>query len=171
MLQALIEAKVPRSTVALIADPEAVAGAWTAGAGNEATLTVGGKTDDRHGPPLILTGTVRRLSDGNYVNQGPMFHGTPVAMGRTAVFVVGDIEIVLTEHRVQPYDTQALRCLGIEPAERLLIGLKSAVHFRADYGPLARCIFEVDTPGVHHPDVTRYDYRHLRRPIWPLDMA
>ena len=56
-------------------------------------------------------------------------------------------------------------------SERLLIGLKSAVHFRADYGPLARRIFEVDTPGVHHPDVTRYEYRHLRRPIWPLDMV
>ena len=81
------------------------------------------------------------------------------------------IEIVLTEHRVQPYDTQALRFLGIESADRLLIGLESAVHFRADYGPLAQRIFEVDTPGVHHPDVTQYDYCHLRRPIWPLDMA
>ena len=81
------------------------------------------------------------------------------------------VEIVLTEQRVQPYDAQALRCLDIEPADRLLVGLKSAVHFRADYGPLARRIFEIDTPGVHHPDVTRYEYRHLQRPIWPLDMA
>ena len=169
MLQALIEAQAPRSTVAIIADPEAVAGAWAAGSGHEATLTVGGKTDDRHGPPLTLTGTVRLLSDGNYVNAGPMGTGLPVAMGRTAVFVVGDVEIVLTERRVQPYDTQALRSLGIEPADRLIIGLKSAVHFRADYGPLARRIFEVDTPGIHNPDVTTYAYRHLRRPIWPLD--
>lgn len=171
MLQALIEPGAPRSTVALIADPEAVEGAWAAGPGNETTLTIGGKTDNRHGPPLTLTGTVRRLSDGNYVNEGPMFHGTPVAMGRAAVFVVGNVEIVLAEHAVQPYDMQALRVLGIEPADMTLIGLKSAVHFRADYGPLARRIFEVDTPGVHHPDVTQYDYRHLRRPIWPLDMA
>lgn len=170
MLQALIEAHVPRSTVAIIADPEAVAGAWNAGTGNQATLTIGGKTDDRHGAPLTLTGTVALLSDGNYVNEGPMFTGLPVAMGRTAVFVVGEVEIVLTERRVQPYDAQALRSLGIEPTERLLIGLKSAVHFRAHYGPLAKRIFDLDTPGIHNPDVARYEYHNLRHPIWPLDI-
>jgi len=171
MLQALIEAQAPRTAVAVIADPEAVAAAWDAGEGNEATLTIGGKTDDRHGAPLTLTGTVRLLSDGNYINEGPMFTGLHVAMGRTAVFVVGEVEIVLTERRVQPWDAQALRSVGIEPAERLIIGLKSAVHFRAHYGPLARRIFEIDTPGIHNPDVTQYDFRRLRRPMWPLDPA
>ena len=169
MLQALIAAGAPRSTVAVIADPEAVAAACEAGAGHTVTLTVGGKTDDRHGAPLTLTGTVRQLADGNYVNEGPMFTGGRAAMGRTVVFVVGDIEIIMTERRVQPYDTQALRSLGIEPSERLLIGLKSAVHFRAAYGPLAKRIFDLATPGIHNPDVTQYDYRHLRHPIWPLD--
>jgi microcystin degradation protein MlrC len=170
MLRALVEAQVPGSTVAIIADPQAVAEAWAAGVNREVTLTVGGKTDDRHGPPLTLTGTVRLLSEGNYVNQGPMFRGMPVAMGRTAVFVVGEVEVILTERRVQPWDAQALRSLGIEPAERRLIGLKSAVHFRADYGSLARRIFELDTPGIHNPNVTLYDYRQIRRPMWPLDM-
>ncbi|MCE5237389.1 M81 family metallopeptidase [bacterium] len=170
MLQALIEAQAPNSTVAIIVDPESVAAAWDAGEGREITLNVGGKTDDRHGQPLTLTGTVRLLSEGNYVNEGPMTRGLPVAMGRTAVFVVGGVEIVLTERRIQPYDTQALRCLGIEPAERLLIGLKSAVHFRAAFGPLARRILEVDTPGVHNPDVTQYTFSKLGRPMWPLDL-
>ena len=170
MLQALIEAQAPNSTVAIIVDPESVAAAWDAGEGQEITLNVGGKTDDRHGQPLTLTGTVRLLSEGNYVNEGPMSRGLPVAMGRTAVFVVGGVEIVLTERRIQPYDTQALRCLGIEPAERLLIGLKSAVHFRAAFGPLARRIFEVDTPGVHNPDVTQYTFHRLGRPMWPLNL-
>ncbi len=55
MLQAIIEADVPRSTVAIIVDPEAVADAVDAGVRSEVTLEVGGKTDDRHGPPLELT--------------------------------------------------------------------------------------------------------------------
>ena len=170
MLEALVRARAPLSTVAIMADPEAVAGAWDAGEGSEVTLTIGGKTDDRHGAPLTLSGTVRRLCDGNYVNAGPMFTGLPVAMGRTAVFAVGGVEVILTERRVQPYDAQALRSLGIEPANRLIIGLKSAVHFRADFGPLARRVFEIDTPGIHNPDVTQYEYHHLRHPIWPLDI-
>lgn len=169
MLQALVEAQLPRSTVAIIADPAAVAEAIAAGEGGTVTLSVGGKTDDRHGPPLTLTGNVRLISDGRYVNRGPMFTGLAADMGRTVVFVVGEVEVILTEKRVQPWDAEALRSVGIEPRDRLLIGLKSAVHFRADYQALAKRIFEVDTPGIHNPDVTQYHYRRLRRPIWPLD--
>ncbi|MBD3292912.1 MAG: microcystin degradation protein MlrC, partial [Armatimonadia bacterium] len=169
MLQALVEANVPGSTVAIIVDPEAVAQAIEAGVGNEVALQVGGKTDDRHGPTLTLTGYVRLISDGLYANRGPMYTGVVSAMGRAVVFVVGEVEIVLTEQRIQPYDCQALRSVGIEPRDRLLIGLKSAVHFRADYGPIASAIFETDTPGVHNPDVTLYQFKRVRRPIWPLD--
>ncbi len=169
MLEALIEAEAPRATVAIIADPEAVAEAIAAGVGSQVTLQVGGKTDNRHGRPLDLTGYVKLISDGNYLTRGPMMTGLSVAMGRSVVFVVGEVEIVLTEQRIQPFDMEALRSLGIEPTQRLLIGLKSAVHFRADYGDIAAEIFEIDTPGVHNPDVTRYDYKRLRRPMWPLD--
>jgi microcystin degradation protein MlrC len=169
MLQALVEADIPGSTVAIIVDPESVARAVEVGVGNEVMLQVGGKTDDRHGPPLTLTGYVRLISDGRYENRGPMYTGVRVNMGRTVVFVVGNVEIVLTEQRIQPYDCEALRSVGIDPCDRLLIGLKSAVHFRADFGPIASAIFEVDTPGVHNPDVTLLDFTKLRRPIWPLD--
>ncbi|MCE2394787.1 MlrC C-terminal domain-containing protein, partial [Candidatus Poribacteria bacterium] len=48
--------------------------------------------------------------------------------------------------------------------------LKSAVHFRADYTPIAHEILEVDTPGVHSPDLFSYDYQKVRRPIYPLDV-
>ncbi|MHB8995479.1 MAG: M81 family metallopeptidase [Armatimonadota bacterium] len=169
MLQALVEAQPGPSTVAVIADPEAVAEAVAAGIGSEATITIGGKTDNRHGAPLTLTGEVKVISDGRYVNKGPMFTGLAADMGRTVVFVVGVVEIILTEKRVQPFDAQVLRSVGIEPRDRLLIGLKSAVHFRADYQPLAKRIFETDTPGIHNPDVTQYDFRRVRHPIWPLD--
>jgi len=169
MLEALISAQAPRATVAIMVDPEAVGQAIAAGVGKQVSLTVGGKTDDRHGAPLTVTGYVRLISDGNYRNQGPMMTGLSVAMGRTVVFVVGDVEILLTEQAVQPYDMQVLRSVGIEPTRRLIIGLKSSVHFRADYQEMATRIFEVDTPGVHNPDVTQYTYRRLRRPMWPLD--
>jgi len=169
MLEALIKADAPRSTVAIIADPEAVEGAFAAGVGSEVTITVGGKTDDRHGKPLELTGYVRLLSDGLYKNKGSMMTGMAVGMGRTAVFVVGGVEVILTSNRIQPFDMQALRCVGIEPTDRLLIGLKSAVHYRADFQPIARAIFEVDTPGVHRPVLTELEFKRVRRPIWPLE--
>ena len=98
-----------------------------------------------------------------------MMTGLTINMGLTAVFVVNHVEIILTENRIQPFDAEALRCLGIESRKRLLIGLKSAVHYRAGYQDLAKKIFEVDTPGVTTPDLTKYPYRRVRRPIFPLD--
>jgi microcystin degradation protein MlrC len=90
-------------------------------------------------------------------------------MGRTAVVKVGGVEIILTEQRVQPIDAEVLRSVGIEPTDRKLIALKSAVHFRADYTPIAHEILDTDTPGVHNPNLFTYAYQNVRRPIYPLD--
>jgi microcystin degradation protein MlrC len=169
MLKELVEAGVPSAVVAVIVDPEAVRAAQQAGIGHTATLVVGGKTDRRHGDPLTLTGEIRWVGEKEYVNKGAMMTGMTVKMGLTAVFVVNNVEIILTEKHFQPFDAEALRCLNIEPRDRLLIGLKSSVHFRADYQDLATKIFEVDTPGITSPDLMQYTYRHVRRPIYPLD--
>jgi microcystin degradation protein MlrC len=169
ILRQLLEAEVTDAVVAVIADPGAVAEAVAAGVGNRVTLNLGGKTDDRHGAPVRLTAHVRLLSDGEFVARGPMGGGARVQMGRTAVLVAGAVEIVVTERRIQPYDTALLRSVGIEPTLRRLIALKSAVHFRGTYQGIAERIFEADTPGVHRPDFGNYDYRHVRRPIYPLD--
>lgn len=169
MLAELVQANVPSAVVAIIVDPQAVAQAHQAGAGHQATLVIGGKTDARHGPPLTLTGKVRWVGEKDYVNKGPMMTGMRVCMGRAAVFVVNHVEIILTENSFQPFDCEALRCLGIEPRERLLIGLKSSVHFRADYQALAAKIFDLDTPGINSPNLFRCPFRRLRRPIYPLD--
>ena len=169
ILRALIEADFEGAVVAVIADPESVEQAIAAGVGREVDLQVGGKTIALHGAPVAVRGYVKALADGRFVLRGPMGRGKSGSMGRTAVVVVGGIEIVLTEERVQPFDAEVLRCVGITPEQCKLIALKSAVHFRADYTPIAHEILEVDTPGVHSPNLFSYDYKKLRRPIFPLD--
>ena len=81
----------------------------------------------------------------------------------------GGVEVVLAERRIQLLDAEMLRVVGISPERRRLLVVKSAVHFRADLGQLAKHIFDGDTPGVHRPDFGNFDYRRLRRPIYPLD--
>ena len=169
ILQKFIKADVQDAVIAVIADPESVAQAVEAGVGNRIQLNVGGKTDTQHGAPVALIGYVKTLSDGKFILKGPMGRGTVGNMGRTAVIQVGGVEIILTERRIQPYDAEVLRSVGIEPQTRKLIALKSAVHFRADYTPIAHQILDVDTPGVHSPNLFNYDYQKLRRPIYPLD--
>ena len=171
ILQKFIEADVQDAVIAVIADPESVAQAVEAGVGNRVQLNVGGKTDTQHGDPVALTGYVKVLSDGKFILKGPMGRGTIGQMGTTAVIQVGGVEVILTEKRIQPYDAEVLRSVGIEPLSRKLIALKSAVHFRADYTPIAHQILEVDTPGVHSPNLFNYSYQKLRHPIYPLDSA
>lgn len=169
ILRAFIEAGVQDVVFAIIADPESVNLAIEAGVGNTVSLQVGGKTDPRHGKPVALDGYVKLISDGNFVHKGPMSRGIKSGMGKTVIIVNDGIEIILTETRTQPYDAEVLRSVGIEPRDRKIIVIKSAVHFRADFTPLAHEILDIDTPGVHSPNLLSYDYKNIRRPIYPLD--
>ena len=98
-----------------------------------------------------------------------MFQGVEDHLGPTATLVIGVIEVVVSSQRRQCLDMEMLRIAGIEPSQRRLLVVKSAVHFRADFGPIAAHIFDADTPGIHRPDFSVFDYQRLRRPIYPLD--
>jgi microcystin degradation protein MlrC len=139
------------------------------GPGGEFETELGGKTDDLHGPPLRVRARVRLLSDGEYVHKGPMSRGLRGKMGKTAVLEIGGIQVLVTERRFQPLDPEVFRCVGIEPLEQAVVAVKSAVHFRAAYEPLAAEIIEVDGPGLSSANLNRFGFKHLRRPIYPLD--
>ena len=171
VLRALLEADMQETVVAVIADPISVAQAINAGVGNHVMLNIGGKTDTLHGEPVAVKAYVKIISDGTYVNKGPMGKGAIDNLGKTAVVKIRGVEVIITEQRTQPFDAEVLRSVGIEPRDYKLIVLKSAVHFRADYAPFAYDILEVDTPGVHSPNLFNFNYQHIRRPIYPLDPA
>ncbi|HUG91776.1 MAG TPA: M81 family metallopeptidase [Planctomycetaceae bacterium] len=168
-LRALIEARCEGAVVGVLYDPETVEQAHRAGVGATFEARIGGKTDDRHGPPIETPAYVRTLSDGRFTYHGPMRQGLAGDFGRMAVLVAGGVEVVLASRRMQLLDSEMLRIVGITPERRRLIVVKSAVHFRADIGTLATRIFDLDTPGVHRPDFANFTFRKLRRPIYPLD--
>jgi microcystin degradation protein MlrC len=164
-----MEAGASRTVVAVIKDPEAVSKAIQGGVGNQVAMKIGGKTDKLHGDPLEVTGYVRVISDGIFRHHGPMTAGMKMRMGRTVVLDVEGIEVILTELRMQPMDLQLYRSIGIEPTERQIIAVKSSVHYRAAHTPIAKKIIEVDTPGITGPNLKRYQFKNVRRPIFPLD--
>ena len=71
--------------------------------------------------------------------------------------------------RVQPVDVEVPRSVGIDPSYRKIVVIKSAVHYRASYEPIAAEIIEVDGPGLSSPNLSRFTFRHIRRPIFPID--
>jgi microcystin degradation protein MlrC len=160
-----------RGAVATLADPEAVASAERAGPGGRFVAAVGGKSDPTYGHPVPLTGVVRWLGDGRFRYRCGYMTGKPVLPGRTAVVEAGGLEVVLTEHKVPTWDPEQLRVVGIEPRARRAVVLKAAVAWRAGYESLVSAVVEADTPGACTSNLNRLTYRHVPRPIYPLDPA
>jgi microcystin degradation protein MlrC len=98
-----------------------------------------------------------------------MGRGMLMDMGPTAVFDTGKVAIVVISRHVEPYDLACFTSLGIDPAAKRYVMLKSRVHWRAGLGPLAGTVIECAGSGVATSDYGSLDFRHVRRPIYPLD--
>jgi microcystin degradation protein MlrC len=170
ILRELLDQKA-ESAVVIIADPASVAASIAAGVGQAVSLKVGGKTDGFHGDPVELVATVKLISDGIFRNRGHMRDGIVEDMGRTAVVETGGIKIVLTEKKMPPWNLEQIRSVGITPEHEKIIVVKSAVAFRAAYEPIAGEIIEVNSPGLSSVDLTQFDYRNIRRPMFPFNKA
>jgi microcystin degradation protein MlrC len=169
VLRELLRVGARSTVVACLWDPQAVARCVEAGVGSSVTLDVGGKVDDRHGASLRVTGVVRTLSDGRFVHKGPMARGLPGRLGTTAVLDINDVKVILISYRWQTLDPEMIRFVGLDPLAHKILVVKSTIHYRAAFEPVAREIIEVDAPGLSSSNLARFDFKRIRRPIFPLD--
>ncbi|MBM4441951.1 MAG: M81 family metallopeptidase [Candidatus Rokubacteria bacterium] len=169
LLRELLRVDAPSATVACIWDPAAAKACHDAGRGATLTLDIGGKIDDRHGAPMRVTGRVTAVCDGTFVHKGPMMRGLPGRLGPTAVLQSGGVKVILISHRWQTLDPEMIRITGIDPAAERILVVKSTIHYRAAFEPLAALIIEVDAPGLSSSNLERFAFTRVRRPIFPLD--
>ncbi len=169
ILRELLRVGARSAVVACLWDRAAVQQCVKAGVGSRITLEIGGKVDDRHGAPLSVTGTVRTLSDGRFIHRGPMMNGLPGRLGPTAVLDVDDVKVILITYRWQTLDPEMIRFVGLDPLREKILVVKSTIHYRAAFEPIAKEIIEVDAPGLSSSNLARFDFRRIRRPIFPLD--
>jgi microcystin degradation protein MlrC len=174
LLWALLDLGAQNAAFATIADEETVAAAIAAGSGKTIEVDLGAKRDELHGYPITVEATVQSLSDGEFIYEGPMNTGAHDTLGRTAVLRChgrydNEVDVVVCERRVQALDTAIFRSQGIDPTAKRILAVKSTVHFRGSFTPIAAQIIEVDTPGLTSVDISRFPYRQMPRPIWPLD--
>ncbi|HKK98683.1 MAG TPA: MlrC C-terminal domain-containing protein, partial [Desulfotignum sp.] len=154
-------------------DPASARAMFAAGVGSRVTLALGGKTQvpllNYVSDPLQISGTVKAVSDEPITLTGPMLKGLTISLGRMAVLSTGSMEIMVTEKRGEAIDLGILTHMGINPAEKKYMLIKSRQHFRAAFGPIARHMLWVCGPGPTHADVTRFPFVHIERPVFPLD--
>jgi microcystin degradation protein MlrC len=169
ILRELLKQGATATAVGPVWDPPAVLSCRAAGINNDVTIDLGGHTDSHHGKSVKLAGKVVRLPDGSFVFRGPMNTGVASSLGPCAVVRSGGVDVLISTSRMQNIDPEMFRCAGIEPAKLKIVVVKSSIHYRAAYESIAARIIEVDAPGLVAPNLKRFDFRKVRRPIFPLD--
>jgi microcystin degradation protein MlrC len=159
--------------VMVISDAEANKKAFEAGVGGAFQQMVGGKTDKMHGDPVRVTGRVKSLHDGKYIETEVRHGGGRYNdMGPTSVIEVEgstrDLPnlLLLTNRPTSPNSLHQLISNGVYPQRQRILVAKGVTAPRAAYEPVAARIVEVNTPGATDINPARFSYRHVRRPLF-----
>ena len=163
ILRRILERGITGAAVATILDPESVKKCEAAGVGNTVHLSLGGWSDPvLSGGAIEMDAYVRAITDGKYVFKGKMSHGLWGTHGKAAVIEVGGNVVIVTSLTRQPFDLEVFRSHGIAPEECKILVTKSSVHFRADYGKIAKAMYTLALPGVASPNPKSYQYKNWK---------
>jgi microcystin degradation protein MlrC len=172
LLRALLAAGVTNACFGPMVDREAAQALHAADVGERIHIALGGKTDPRFGGgPLAVEGELVSISDGHFTGDGSMLHGLGGSFGSSAVLRVGGIEILVVTRARQILDLQQFKAFGIDPQNKHVVALKSMQHFRAAFESIAGQVIVCDSGALCTPRYNRLPYRHVPRPIFPLDSA
>ena len=105
------------------------------------------------------------LGDGNFVGSGPFYSGARMKLGPMAALTRDKVTVVVASKKVQAADQEMFRHVGIEPVRQRVMALKSSVHFRAHFQPIAREILVVAAPGPMPADPAVLPWTKLRRGV------
>lgn len=169
MLKALLENAPGVPATLWLRDEAAVDRAAQAGVGAKLKLSLGGAYDQVNRRPVPVEAKVLRFSDGGFVMMGSQYSGMKTSMGGAVVLQVGAVEVLVSKLPAINIDPQLFRSQAIEPRAKKIVVVKSATAFRNEYKPFAAKILMVDTPGVSTPNIRQIPFRHVSRPVYPLD--
>jgi len=162
LLAALLKRDPRDAVLGLLIDRASAVQAHAVGVGHTAAFKLGEISGVPGHVPLAGEFKVEALADGNFTCTGPMFKGFRMNLGPMAVLRHGNVRVVLASKKCQAADKEMFRHVGIEPAEQRIMALKSSVHFRADFQPIAKEILVVVAPGPAKADPTMFAWSRLR---------
>jgi microcystin degradation protein MlrC len=167
LLRALIAHKARGAVIGMIVDAPAAEAAAAAGEGAIMVRGIGAGIGFAGEVPVEAAWRVVRLGSGIFTGTGPFYNGAKFQIGPMALLTdeASGVSVVLAAKRIQAADQAMFRHVGIEPGEVPILALKSTVHFRADFQPIAEIILPVASPGAHITDPVELSYRNLRKGV------
>ncbi len=162
LLAALLRHRAQDAVLGLLIDPASAKQAHALGEGRRARFELGEISGVPGHVPLAGEFAIERLADGRFTCTGPMFRGFRMDLGPMAVLKQGSVRVVLASKKCQAADQAMFRHVGIEPVQSRILALKSSVHFRADFEPLAKEVLVVVAPGPAKADPAAFAWKRLR---------
>ncbi len=159
----------------MLYDPQVAALAHQSGIGQRLKVRLGAKSGFAGVLPYHCTVDVDALGDGRFTCTGEMYRNIEAQLGPMALLRIidagSDVRVIVNSERAQCVDLAMLRHLGVEPTEQRILAIKSAVHFRADFDPIAAETLLVCAPGALSCKLEELPYRNLRPGIRVAPMA
>jgi microcystin degradation protein MlrC len=167
LLRALIAHRARGAVIGMIVDPEAAEAATVAGEGATFGRGIGAAVGFAGEIPVEAAWRIARLASGIFTGSGPMYGGAKFRIGPMALLTDEEsgVSAVLACRRIQAVDQEMFRHVGVEPSRIPILALKSTVHFRAHFQPIAEAVLCVQSPGAHVTDPAELRYRNLREGI------
>jgi microcystin degradation protein MlrC len=166
MLNALVDGKAQGAVLALLYDPDVAEQAHTLGVGAQFSAALGGKCGGPGDGSFAGRFEVLALSDGRFPFTGQMYAGAKAELGSMALLRVvapgADVRVVVGAQRCQCLDQAIFRHIGVDLDSARIVVVKSTVHFRADFEPIAQQVWTVRAPGAHPSRLDTVDYKNLR---------
>jgi microcystin degradation protein MlrC len=162
ILRALVEFEAANTVVGVIIDAQFVAEAHTAGPGAMIKASLGEKSGLPGHTPCVGKFHILKLADAPFRATGPMMAGADIDLGATALVEIRGVQVVVGSNAIQTLDQSMFRHLGVNPAQKQIIALKSSVHFRNDFQDIASEILMVAAPGPVPADLRTLSFQHLR---------
>ena len=88
---------------------------------------------------------------------------------RSAVLDIGQAKLVITERNHEPWDLGVFESVGLDPRSATYLLIKSRMYCRPVFVPISGGLIECDSPGVTTSDYGMFDFKHLLRPVYPMD--
>ena len=170
-LDALLRRRVAGSAVGPLYDPGAVDVCHDAGVGARLRLRIGGKLCAESGTPIDVDCRVIAVADRviQRLNGGPSNLGRSASIGIRLDGHADGIDVVLTSKRVQAGSPDLFSRLGVDPATKRVLIVKSTQHFHAGFAPISTRVIYTADRGALQGNMRDIPYRRVdARTYWPF---
>ena len=171
ILDSFLKAGIENALVGVIWDPALAAEARLHGVGKTFTAHFNREGGDEFSKPFTAEAKVRALAPQFLRGRRGIYANNTLDIGVGVALDIDGITVVVLGNRYQCADPIFFEAFGLDIAAARVVVVKSRGHFRGGFDEFFRHedVIEVDAPGLTSPILSRFPWRHMPRPVLPID--